>query len=203
MTRGSAEQWPDPNFHIGQHDHLHALGVIIATYNLLESTVLHLCNELLMLEPEFGHRLFAQMPIDKVIELAKSECEARENDPEVKVRVTHFFVGFGDLKGTRDYLAHSHTILNTPDQLHLTFGKGSRKHPTAWTFAHMKVEELREVADGMKAFWLYGSSLHAFVVARKTGGLLDFGSLGSRVPVLPIKPVLPTVLDKSSHGVVE
>ncbi len=196
------EEWPDPSFHIGQHDHLHALGVIIATYNLLEFSLFTLFNHYVGTAGDVGLKLFNSLPNHKRIDILKAEVD-NEQDATLKSAILHFISGYRVLETNRNFLAHSHTIMNLPQQPHLTFGKGSRSNPTAWHFAHMRLPQLRAIADEMKSYWLFGAELHAFVTARSSGGRLDFGDAGFRDPVIPGYPPPPLEILTTATGVLE
>lgn len=194
-------QWPEPDFYVGQHDHLHALGVIVATFNLLEFSFFTIFNHYLGTSGDSGLRLFSSLANHKRLDIVRIEVAGREREPAVQDAVTHFISGYAILEDSRNHLVHSHAIMNLPDQPHLTFGKGSRSNPTSWTFAHLELKDLRRIADDMRIYWSFGSHLRAIVAARATGGRLDFGAAGSRVPTLPTKPALPTKIIKTSDGV--
>lgn len=196
------DEWPDPSFHIGQHDHLHALGVIVATYNLLEFSLFALFNHYTGMAGDIGLKLFTSLPNPKRIEILKTEIEGQEKDAALKAGMLHFISGYRILEANRNFLAHSHTIMNLPDQPHLTFGKGSRSNPTAWSYAHLGLAQLRSTADEMKNYWQFGSELHAFATARATSGCLDFGDAGVRVPTIPDHPVRPLEIPTAAIGVI-
>lgn len=194
------DEWPDSTFHIGQHDHLHALGVIVATYNLLEFSLFTLFNHYAGTAGDIGLKLFTSLPNPRRIEILKAEVDGKEQDAALKAAMLHYLSGYRILESNRNFLAHSHTIMNLPEQPHLTFGKGSRSNPTAWSYAHLGLSQLRTIADEMKAYWLFGSELHAFATARGTGGRLDFGHAGVRVPTIPIHPPIPLEIPTTPTG---
>jgi hypothetical protein len=90
--------------------------------------------------------------------------------------------------------------LNNPEQAHLTFGKGSRKQPNVWSFAHLTLPEIRKVADEMKGFWFYGSHVDRWLLGR---GTLVFSNGHRELVTLPDKPPLPVKLKTVPHGVFE
>jgi hypothetical protein len=200
MTADS--EWPDPTYHIGQKNHLHALGVITASYNQLEFTFFVFFMRYLLLPEDVAQRIFALLSNANRIELLTDAVKALP-DETIRERLLYFIEGFEILVETRNFLAHSHTMLNDPTQEHLTFGKGSRRQPGLWSYAHMKLEDLRQVADEIRAFHTYGSGLDAWITARRTGGRLDFGGGVVWHPPLPDKPSLPVKLKTGPHGTPE
>jgi hypothetical protein len=202
MTDDPSAEWPDPTYHIGQRDHLHALGVIIASYNQLEFSFFIFFMRYLNIATVPAQKLFELVSNPNLIDLLRDAVNDTERDDRVKESVLYFIAGVETLAGIRNFLAHSQTILNDPNQDHLTFGKGSRRQPNVWGYSHLNREDLRAIADSMRAFHTFGSHLDMWISARATGGRLLFGSQ-VHVPSFPEKPPQPTKLTSSPHGVLE
>jgi hypothetical protein len=202
MTDPSSTDWPDRSYHIGQRDHLHALGVITASFNELESALAALFFTYLKLEEPASHKIFALLNNYQRIDLLRDGVAAFENDPTVKELVLHFIVGFETLANSRNFLTHSHTILKSPD--HLTFGKSSKRQPDVWTFAHMGIQNLRQVADDIHAFGIFGQALKTWVWARDFDGeIMSFPNRTFHKPPWPEKPPLPAELKSVPLGALE
>jgi hypothetical protein len=196
----SQSEWPDPTWHIGQPDHLHALGVITSAYNLLEFALLSFFMRYVVAEPMSAQKIFGLLSNHSILELLRESIEANETDFNAKGASLYFLKAFEILEHNRNFLSHSHAILNNPDQAHLTFGKGSRKQPNVWSFAHLTLPEIRKVADEMKEFWLYGSHVNRWLIGR---GTLVFSDGHREQVTLPDKPSLPTKLKTVPHGILE
>jgi hypothetical protein len=204
MTENPSDDWPDPSYHIGQRDHLHALGVITASYNQLEFTLFVLFLRYLKMEPEPAQKVFVLMSNPNRIDLLRDAVTAEEKDPIVQDRVLYFIEAFETLASSRNFLAHSHTILGTPDQDHLTFGKGSKRQPRNWSFAHMTLTDLRKIADDIRTYWSFGMGLDRWIVGRSSGAHAHLLKTGRRsIPPLPEKPPQPAKLTSVPHGVLE
>jgi hypothetical protein len=61
MTVASDNDWPDSDWHIGQRDHLHALGVIVAAFNILEFRLFVLFLRFMKADTRLVSRIFAQL----------------------------------------------------------------------------------------------------------------------------------------------
>jgi hypothetical protein len=148
-----------------------------------------------------GQRLFMSIPNNVRLDLIQNQIETAEEDPAIRDMVKHFLAGFQILADWRNFLAHSQTILNDPEQPHLTFGKGSKRRAEVWSFAHLTIADLRKVADGIHAFWLFGGELRAFIFARRTAGKISFPNGRVFSPTLPERPPLPERLRSVAHGI--
>ncbi|MGY3036330.1 hypothetical protein ACVIIV_005500 [Bradyrhizobium sp. USDA 4354] len=198
MTSNS--EWPNPNWHIGQTKHLHALGVITSAFNQLEFALLLFFKRYIVADPKAAQKLFTLLSNYNITELIRDAVEVREAHEIVRDSSLHFLKGFEILEWNRNFLAHSHSILNNPEQPHLTFGKGSRSQLHVWSFAHMTLKEIRAVADDIHDFWLFGSHLDRWLIGR---GTLIFSDGHRETVEMPDKPPLPKKLATVPHGVLE
>jgi hypothetical protein len=196
----SKSEWPDPNWHIGQIDHLHALGVITSAYNQLEFVLLLFFMKYVVADSKAAQRIFGLLSNYNTCDLVRESAKAKEENAIALDSLLHFLKGFEVLEWNRNFLAHSHSILNNPEQSHLTFGKGSRSNPDVWSFAHMSLSEIRGIADDIHAFWLFGSTLHLWLIGR---GTLIFQGGRKETVELPDRPTLPEKLKTVPHGVLE
>lgn len=198
MTNKS--EWPAPTWHIGQADHLHALGVITSAFNQLEFVLLLFFMRFVVSEPKAAQRIFALLSNYNTSDLVRDALESKEEHVAARESSLHFLRGFDILEWNRNFLAHSHSIMNNPEQPHLTFGKGSRNKPNEWSFAHMSLPDIRRVADDIHDFWLFGSHINRWLVGR---GKLIFSDGHCETVELPDKPPLPNKLTTVPNGVVE
>lgn len=153
-----------------------------------------------MTDYKAAQRDFALLSNYNCADLVRDAVEARETHEMVRGLSLHFLKGFEILEWNRNFLAHSHSILNNPGQPHLTFGKGSRSQPDVWSFAHMTLPEIRKVADDIYTFWLFGSHIDRWLIGR---GTLIFSDGHRETVELPDKPALPEKLTTVPHGVLE
>jgi hypothetical protein len=194
-------EWPDPTWHIGQRDHLHALGVITSSFNQLEFVLLLFFIRYVVSEPKSGQKIFGLLSNYNIFDLIRDAINEKEADATAKEYSLHFLKGFEALEANRNFLAHSHSILNNPEQPHLTFGKGSRNQPDVWSYAHMTLPDLRKIADEMRDFWLFGSRLDAWIIAIPNNGKIIWSDGQVSLQPLPDKPPLPERLRTIPHGV--
>jgi len=206
MSDPSAE-WPDPSWHIGQRDHLHAFGVIVAAFNQLEFVLFVLFLRFVKGDPAAIQRIFVILQNHHRLELLENGIEMTVGDPQLKELLLYFAKGYKILNDNRNFLGHSHTILNNPTQDHLTFGKGSKRQPDKWSFAHMKLLDLQKIAEDIYRFWQFGSYLDSYMNAKETAKNVTvfspFGTEAVREPPLPDKPPEPMNLPSSPHGVLQ
>lgn len=193
-------EWPAPTWHIGQTDHLHALGVITSAFNQLEFVLLLFFMRYVVSDPKAAQRIFALLSNYNTSDLIREALEAKEANDVARDSTLHFLKGFDILEWNRNFLAHSHSIMNNPEQPHLTFGKGSRNKPGEWSFAHMSLHDIRRVADDVHDFWLFGSHVNRWLVGR---GTLIFSDGHREFVKLPDIPPLPNKLATVPNGVLE
>jgi hypothetical protein len=201
MSNSASNEWPDPTYHIGQREHLHALGVITASFNQLEFVLFLFFMDYLKLQPKLAQRLFVQIANNVRCELLIDAVELEETDAQIRGRALHFLKAFQILADNRNFLSHSQTIMNDPNQPHLTFGKGSKRQPDVWSFAHLTLPEIRQVADDIWTYWKFGSELRAWMVTRATGGVMTFSDGQTITHTLPETPPLPDKLKHAPHGI--
>ncbi|MBM7482333.1 hypothetical protein ACVWWI_004356 [Bradyrhizobium sp. USDA 3686] len=192
----SKADWPDPNWHIGQLDHLHALGVITSAYNQLEFVLLTFFAKYVVTDPEAAQKIFGLLSNYNTCDLIREAAQTKEEDETARESVLHFLKGFEVLEWNRNFLAHSHSILNNPEQSHLTFGKGSRSKPNVWSFVHLSLPEIRAIADSIRDYWSFGSGLNLWLIGR---GTLIFPGGRKETVVLPDRPPLPEKLNTVSR----
>jgi hypothetical protein len=189
FAMSTGPEWPNPTFfHIGQKDHLHALGVIIAAFNRLEFVLLLLFKRYLRLEEIPAQKLFLQLRNHTRIELIQEAINRAEGDSAAKEAALHFLDAFETLCEIRNFLAHSQTAQRNE---HLTFAKGSKREPETPRFARMKLAEVREIGNHMREFWIFGAALNSYLSSKE-------GRFSGGDPIQPAtlaqKPPLPADL---------
>jgi hypothetical protein len=181
-------EWPNSDSHIGKRDHLHALGVITTNFNELELELLFLFTRYAGMEKSVAQKLWGSLANQKKRGLILDGVDASEADPIVKDLVVHFLNGFDIAEYNRNFFAHSLVATPDSDQGHLSFGKGVRHQPDIWSFAHMKLEEIRRIADEISALRMFGWRINLWLIGR---GKIIFGDGHSEEVILPEKRPLP------------
>lgn len=192
-----------PTYHVGPRDHIHALGVVAATYNSLELMLFQLFVFFLGAPYEIAQRVFSITRNNSRIELLKESLRLKELDPTIIGHVEHFIAGFDLCAEARNFLMHSATLNNNalldifkPGILSLT--KPARNDPTRLAYAHLTLSEIRSVADNINAFRKFGIDLFIYLVARQNGGKIIYNDAPFEPP-LPEKPPLPRKLNLSDR----
>jgi hypothetical protein len=162
--------------------------VITSAYNHLEFVLLTFFMKYVVADPAAAQRIFGLLSNCNTCDLIRESAQAKEEDEIARESVLHFLKGFESLEWNRNFLAHSHSILNNPEQSHLTFGKGSRSKPNVWSFVHLSLPEIRGIADSIRDYWSFGSDLNLWLIGR---GTLIFPDGRKETVVLPDRPPLP------------
>jgi hypothetical protein len=201
------DEW-NTRYHHSLKDHLHALGVVAANFNHLEFALLALFYIFAGLDDGTAQHLFSYLKNDKRVDILLRSIKARETDPDVNDRATHFTKGFNVCAENRNYLMHSMTEEPSGTALTVTsivqdtliLRKATRGDPTKRNYLHLNLTEIRQAADDIYAFDLFGLKLWRFVNQRKLGRPND-GNDATAPLSLPEKPLLPNKLIPSDSPI--
>jgi hypothetical protein len=186
------------NFDLYQH--MHALGVIAANYNRLESGLALL---LYMFVGEAmskaGAYLFPRLSNAERLDLLRQLYTEQITDPDFLDRLEWFVTGYGQCTENRNILMHSepHNYYSRLKALSvLELKKASKNNPGTLNFISLELNELRQVADDIDRFDDYVFGLVLFESARRMGGKITL--FGKEIePPLPDKPPEPIRLTLS------
>jgi hypothetical protein len=186
-------------YHPALRDHMHALGVVAANYNHLESS-------LFLLFYEYSHQPYTVSQYNFLhlnnnknrLDILNRCIQHRVKNDSTELAL-HFVEGFGICAEKRNFLMHgmAHDALNRTE---LVLRKAPRNDPTRLNYMHLSAEDIRKIADEISDFSMFGIDIFMWLEAQKTGGKLIIpADMKEHVPSLPKKPPLPDRLNLSDH----
>ena len=192
----------DWRYHPSLHDHMHALGVVAANYNSLEKVLELMVDVCSNLPPTVSTKLFSTLNNNRNrIDTLKSILE---NDDRAAREVGfHFLRGFEICAENHNFLMHGTPFRPDEDIGQLILQKAARKDPLRTNYLHLKVQDIRTVADDIDRFDDFGVDFIAFISARRSGGVIKLEDGTSFEPTLPELPWLPETLTVSDGPVPE
>jgi hypothetical protein len=187
------EDWPP--YHIGSRDHMHAIGVLIAAWNMVEGSYQA------FIQLVFPHNLKAAistyelMNNDSRIKLIRSELFGTLNQKENEL-LEYFFKSANICMANRNVIAHSHYSNQAPGD-HLLLSKGRSKDQQSVNIFTFSITGIREMADATYLTAFFGMNLWSAINIRISNEY--WASVG--VPPkfsfpLPEKPPLPRSWDQ-------
>jgi hypothetical protein len=196
-----SDNWPAPRYDIGQPKHIHALGVAAVMYNQLEFSLFCLLMDYTGMSSETTQWLFANTNNNLRLELLKRSAPEKEYDAATLKHVLHFADCFDICAENRNILMHS-MVQRADDDAVLNFAKSSRNNPTKVNRLHLRLGDIRRVADEIASSCTYGMRLHTFFIFRHAKR-----SDASKIPqdvltwlsTLPDTLPLPNRLSKQNH----
>lgn len=207
------QQWPP--YRVGNADHLHALGVIASVFNLLEFRFRSLFNLYISLPTRMAYRLFAKISAEMRLELMYQALEHSTHPELIKEHVSYFLDGYKSCFENRNVLMHSVAsftwldpnaercpVLNPaqPDGI-IVFQKWPKEDPFRVNVYRPSLPELRNVADEMNAFEVYGDDLFYHIMHSYEPSIYQTWGFPADVQhPLPDKPALPILLNPTPHG---
>jgi hypothetical protein len=191
-------------------DHMHALGILIARYNVLEFTLFmflyYYLNDSKTTAPAL---IFSRLNNQYRIDILKLYVET-EADPAVKSRVEAFLSAFGTCTENRNFLAHAQIhggALTLADlgkvfERRLVLKKAPKGNPLSANYTFLELTELRQLADDIEATNNFGVGLYFFMAARRVGGSFTLAGGAVHKPALPEIPAPPRqlILSDSPDG---
>jgi hypothetical protein len=191
----SPEEWP--SYHIGTRDHLHAIGVLIATWNLVENCYQAFIQQIFPSNIKSAVRTFQILNNDQCIKLIRDELITvlPENEAD---RVEHFLTMANICYQNRNVFAHatSHSIAEN-DKLRISKGTGKDNIGAQYLFS---LDYLKEMADSTHETFMFGINVWGAIQTRQVRD--SFLAQGRppppilHVPSLPKKPSLPRSWDQ-------
>jgi hypothetical protein len=189
----------DRRYHPSLRDHMHALGVVAAHYNHLEQVFQLLFWRYSALDSTPALRLFQRLNnnrnrIDSLIEW----IENKEYNAEMKERALHFVSGFEVCAENRNFLMHGLTQSPLSASDSLVLAKAARRDPERHNFLHLRLQDIRQIANEIDNLWILGMRLYVWYRARSTGGTIILN--GKKIsPTLPEIPPAPVKLIPQNH----
>jgi hypothetical protein len=203
----SKDEWPP--YRVGNRDYLHALGVIASVFNLLEFRFRSLFPIYSSIPVPPAYVLFAKITNELRLELIRSAIEFSAHPEEIKEHVRHFLRGFKICADNRNILMHStvYYIFGPDDDAcpvsappgsqpgGMGFQKAPKGDPFQINSYQLSLQEIRALADSIKAFELYGDGLFWHILKNHEPSRYESWGLPKDAQyALPDKPALPTPL---------
>jgi hypothetical protein len=193
------EEWP--SYHIGTRDHLHAIGVLIATWNLVENCYQAFIQLIFQSNIKSAVRTFQILNNDQRIKLIRDELITTLPENEAD-RVEHFLTMANICYKNRNVFAHatSHSIAEN-DKLRISKGAGKGRDNIGAQYL-FSLDYLKEMADSTHETFMFGINVWSAIQFRQTiDSYLAQGRppppfLLLHVPSLPEKPSLPRSWDQ-------
>ena len=171
--RLSEPRWPEPNYELDPHDHIHALGAISANYTLLENTVGMFFLLYTGLPVQTAENLFSKMSNELRINTIWDGLFESDVSDDAKESTNYFLKGFMRIFNARNILMHAQArrgsffddlpdMLNYPTdplEVPIELYKASKKYPAESILYLPTLRELRSIADSAHAFRKYGFDL--------------------------------------------
>src|SRR5262245_21459993 len=102
--RPNMSQGAWPSYRVGNKGHIHALGVVASTFNLLEFRFRSLFNLYFSLPTRMAFNLFAQINNERRSDLISQALDYSEHPQFIKAHVRHFLVGYRTCSENRNIL---------------------------------------------------------------------------------------------------
>lgn len=186
--------WPLPRFDIGQPKHMHALGIVAATYNQMEFSLFCLLLDYTGLSSETTQWLVANTSNNTRLELLRRCIDEKELDQQAREHAHHFSLCYDICAENRNFLMHSMTSKHSDNEL-LAFFKSSRNNPKKGNHINLRLEDLRNVAEALCNTWTFGMRLHAYYCFKRFPQSPDIPEeIWRDFSTLPKKPQLPSKL---------
>jgi hypothetical protein len=190
----SLEEWP--SYHVGTRDHLHAIGVLIATWNQVETCYQAFIQQIYPLNMKSAIRVFQILNHDGRIRLIRDELITCLPGNEADC-VEHFLTMANICYQNRNVFAHatSHSMAEN-DKLRISKGTGKDNIGAQYLFT---LEDLKEMADSTHKTFSFGINVFAAIQTRQV--IDSHLAQGRQLPSfhalpLPEKPSLPRSWDQ-------
>lgn len=176
------------------HNHMHALGVVAANYNSLENTLSLLMYHYSGKLGSMPQLLFSLLN-NNHNRLTMLRCYIDENefDPAVKEYLTYFAAAYDICAENRNFLMHGMTQ-SPSDSQNLLLSKFARRDPTRLNYLELTADDIREVADDMFNFDVFGLGIFLWLRARPYGGEFKMSDGSIEKPEWPVQPAMASRL---------
>jgi len=193
-------QWPEPRYFVGSADFIHAIGVLSASYNLLEFRLRQFLELYTLMPHPSGTQVFINSNNQERLNLLRM-CVGKSAHPlRIRNRVLRFADGYDACTQNRNILMHSETvpIIKSDSRQEVAFKKLSKKPQFPPNLFSPSIKELRKIADATNRFQRFGYELLVHVLQNfEAAKLVDepFLLLNGFPPfALPRKPSAPKIL---------
>jgi len=132
-------QWPEPHYFVGSPEFIHAIGVLSASYNLLEFRLRQFLELYTHLPHPTGTQVFISSNNQERLNLLRM-CVAKSVHPlRVRNRVMRFADGYDACTQNRNILMHSETvpIIKSNGRQEVAFKSCRKSHHFLPTYSHL------------------------------------------------------------------
>jgi hypothetical protein len=191
----SIEEWPP--YHVGTRDHLHAIGVIIASWNQVEVCYQAFIQQIYPHNMKSAVRVFQILNNEQRVRLIRDELISSLPQNQADL-VAHFLTMANICYANRNALAHAtpHNIAED-DKLRISQGTGKNNIGKQYLFS---LDALKEMADTTYDTFTFGISVFGMIqMSRAINDFLAQGKIPPshfRIPSLPETPSLPRSWDQ-------
>jgi hypothetical protein len=189
----------DWKFNRSLEHHMHALGVISVNYNDLEHTLYMLFHYFLNdYQSKVPALLFPRLSNDRRLDYMREFCKSYHSG-EQKGAIDRFLDGFDICAYNRNVLAHASIpdtleIAEAADPSVVLHKRAQGNYSSVSRIENMTVTRLRQIADEIADYEIFGFKLYMFLLAQRVGGTLKNGEKTVR-PTLP--EILPLQVDST------
>src|ERR1700719_257483 len=157
----SREIWP--SYHIGTRDHLHAIGVLIATWNLVENCYQAFIQQIFQSNIKSAIRTFQILNNDQGVRLIRDELITVLPETEADC-VEHFLKMANICYQNRNVFGHatSHGTAEN-DKLRISKGTGKDNIGAQYLFS---IDYLQEMADSTHETFMFGINVWGTIQVR-------------------------------------
>jgi hypothetical protein len=183
-----SSEWP--LYHIGSRDHLHAIGVVIASWNIVETAYQTFIQLIFANNVTAGIHAFELLGNDERVKLIRAQLPSIATEHEIDL-LDHFIKSTNICKEYRNVLAHAGYANQPADEL-ILMTKGLSKDRQSTNLIRFSVGGIREMADATYATAGFGLNLWTAMNLRLSNeAWISRGTPPRFLPSLPEKPPLP------------
>lgn len=182
MSDVSASPWPE--YHIGTTEHIHAVGVLIANWNQIETAYQAFFQLIFPAHCGSGIRAFQLLSNEQRVRLIRDELIAKLSGNEADW-IDYFLKCANICYANRNVFAHAHAH-PTPSEDKFRISKGTGRDNVGAQYL-FKLEDIRSMADEAHETFLFGIKTFAYFQSRATiAHSLAGGQDASWVPQMPL-----------------
>jgi hypothetical protein len=182
-------EWPP--YHIGSRDHLHAIGAVIAAWNIVETAYQTFTQLIFAHNMKAGVHAFELLGNDERVRLIRAQLPGLANEQELDL-LDHFIKSANICKENRNVLAHAGYSNQPSEELIVMTTKGS-KGRSSLNRIKFSVGGIREMADATYATAFFGMNLWSAINLRLSNQAWTSRGVSPRFfQSLPEKPPLPS-----------
>ena len=187
------------NLNIGSHDHLHAVGVMIAAWNMVETAFQAFIQLVFPYHMKAGIHTFELLGNDERVKLIRSQLADIATKEEQDL--LEYFIKSADIcKVNRNILAHA-SYPNQPPGDRIMITKGTSKDRSTINTITLDVSAVREMADATYSIAAFGFDLWSTINLRLSNAYwIARGVTPKFFPSLPGKPSLPRKWEQVRDG---